>query len=196
MSRGRLGGRKLALAGTIIASASLVIQGYALIKLGDWQLGLIEQRSVAGLTRFVQSAQDQDPSAARTLLSDSLSRQLTDEQIRQFGEGLTRKYGRLNGFRITHREVRGGFGASRVEVAGFFAFTGAQRPGSASFLTGPAGIDLAPSLFIDHLLVTDSDSGNMSLPPSNSDRWADVEKPGGSDSQEHPGDRTMPPTKE
>jgi hypothetical protein len=196
MSRGQLGGRKLALAGTMIGSASLVIQGYVLIKLGDWQLRQIEQRSIAGISQFMQAAQDQDPFAARRHLSNSLSAQLTDEQITQFGEAVTRRYGRLNGFRVTHRDVRGGLGSSEIEVAGFFAFAGAQMPGSARFLTGPAGIDLAPSLFIDRLLVTDADHGDMSLPPSNPDKSADEGKPGSDNSQEHAGDRTMPPTKE
>jgi hypothetical protein len=162
LSGGRLGGRRLAVTGTMIGAASLLIQMVLLSRWSGLQRNLIEQQATRGLLASIEAAQTGDAPAAMAPWSPAATLRPEATQLLQFGGIAEQRYGRIRRVGITNLLVVGSWWQPEFEFAVHYAFERAELAGSAKFDSRMAGF--VPELQLLELTIEDRAAGDLRLP--------------------------------
>ena len=161
---GALGGRWLAVGGTLLASASLVVQA-GLIERYRASLDERIQTEIAASARaLVTATQDGDVDAFRAAwIEPDRGEEVGDDDIRSFGTSTRERYGALTDVRVVSHSLGGG--AYEATAALIFTFEHGPQTGSGRFRFTHDGFDWFETARAAELTVDDLQQEVLSLPP-------------------------------
>jgi hypothetical protein len=187
---GALGGRRVAIVAIIAGVASSIIWTIWFERLRGQLLEANEQAMTERITETVRAAASADvASAARGWVSTPSTRP-TDQQLEEFGEAISTRYGDFERVAIVSSTPRGSMFDPAWEVACIFHFSDAAPLGSALFETRIEPGRMTPVFELARLVIEDRERGDLTIgePPvrrsSPSDREDEADQPRNSQSQE------------
>jgi hypothetical protein len=166
LAAGRLSGRRLALAGTLLGSIGVVVWLGGLSWLGNWYRGVLNEAMSQRVTTFLELAADQPAEAAAEFHwgKNRGSSAISADEAGRFGGEVRSRFGQLHEFSIISEASTGTAFAPELEIAATFRFERGERLGAATFAVVPGSNPFIPRVRLRSLRIEDTELGDLLIP--------------------------------